>query len=69
MIGLCRGLAARVYLDSGWKREQVEAAILTTQWFGIMTRQQLATYPDFYFPRTKRYYELLDACPLRMGNR
>lgn len=62
MIGLCRGLAYQAHLDTGnlhlWKYTQYSPT------FAIAgrnrSRSSLAT------PISHRYYQLLDACPLRM---
>lgn len=61
MIGLCRGLAYQAHcyynrLDV-WERYSIKHPL-----FGIATREVIY----MGFPISSRYYQLLDACRLRM---
>lgn len=65
MIGLCRGLAKQAYkqttdysdADIEWLSDDV--------YFGLVLREEAGVYPMEY-QTSSRYYQLIDACRLRM---
>lgn len=61
MIGLCRGLARQATKEI----YGVSDHIGTGQWFFRISRKQAMSEPD-QWPARVRYYQLLDACGLRM---
>lgn len=67
-MGLCRGLAFRAYSDFpprmyDWQRDET---------FGLIPSRQRVSRsvenPEESFPISFRYFDLLDACPLRMSS-
>lgn len=64
MIGLCRGLARKAFLEHATHMENWQ------YWkehrrFGMVPREDVVA--SCIYPVSRRYYQLLDACPLRMS--
>lgn len=71
MIGLCRGLAFRAYTETRPDELEVWYPWLSAETFGLIECRDSVTsnVADVRetFPTSFRYFELLDACPLRMS--
>lgn len=71
MIGLCRGLAIRAYTEMRSEDERTwKHWVNRHECFGLIpSRSRVSrsvTNPDQAFRVSFRYFDLLDACPLRM---
>lgn len=66
MIGLLRGIAMQVYVESRGSMDERNSRELD---WGFVKREELTEvmHPEECYPESTRYYELLDACPLRMS--
>lgn len=70
MIGLCAGLAAQAWIDYHGTPQESDDIRRDALWQiapAILTRERIASCSTTAFPISRRYYRLLDLCPLRMS--
>jgi hypothetical protein len=66
VIGLCRGLAFRAYMEIPQTYFSWDM-VKDMETFGLIASRSSIACQEEYIPTSMRYFELLEACPLRMS--